>query len=584
MAYQTPLTIAKVIKDISSNKYVLPSIQREYVWDAEQIETLFDSLMREYPIGTFLFWQIDKDHVRDYDFYAFMKNYHEVKNKHNEKIDLKGSDGVIAVLDGQQRLTSIYLGLKGTYAYKRKYISRTNPNAYPERKLYLNLLEEPKNSDNKYNFKFLAEYEVKNDENNYWFEVGKILDMTEDGDVSLYVNDNISFSEDFSYTKDQSRFAINALSKLYNIINKAGTISYYKEDSTELDKVLNIFIRVNSGGTKLSYSDLLLSIASAQWDNHDAREEIIDFVNEVNEIGDGFKINKDFVLKSALVLSDLPDIAFKVDNFNKKNMETIESKWDTIKKSIRQAVLLVSSFGYSGETLSSNNALIPISYYLMILGNPDNFVYSGNNRNNKEKIKKWLISSLLKKAFSGQPDNVLRPIREIIKENSTNEFPIGKIQERFKGTNKSILFTEDDINEFLLNLRYGKSDTLSTLMLLYPSLDYNNKFHMDHIYPKSKFRRNYLKRQGVAEDKIDEYIGSVNDITNLQLLAAQLNEEKLDTDFDDWFNSHQPTEDGKFNYREINYLPNMIYTYENYPDFIEKRRELLKNKLCEILL
>lgn len=92
MAYQTPLTIAKVIKDISSNKYVLPSIQREYVWDAEQIETLFDSLMREYPIGTFLFWQIDKDHVRDYDFYAFMKNYHEVKNKHNEKIDLKGSD------------------------------------------------------------------------------------------------------------------------------------------------------------------------------------------------------------------------------------------------------------------------------------------------------------------------------------------------------------------------------------------------------------------------------------------------------------------------------------------------------------
>ncbi len=584
MAYQTPLTIAKVIKDISSNRYVLPSIQREYVWDAEQIETLFDSLMREYPIGTFLFWQINKEHVTDYDFYAFMKNYHEVKNKHNEKVDLKGSDGVIAVLDGQQRLTSIYLGLKGTYAYKRKYASRTNPNAYPTRKLYLNLLGKPKNSNNKYNFKFLPENEVENDQDNYWFEAGKILDMTEDGDVSLYVNDNISFSEDFSYTKDQSRFAINALSKLYNIINKAGTISYYKEDSTELDKVLNIFIRVNSGGTKLSYSDLLLSIASAQWDNHDAREEIIDFVNEVNEMGDGFRINKDFVLKSALVLSDLSDIAFKVDNFNKKNMEDIESKWKIIKKSIRQAVLLVSSFGYSGETLSSNNALIPIAYYLMIIGNPDNFIDSGNNRSDKEKIKKWLISSLLKKVFGGQPDNVLRPIREIIKENSNNEFPIEKIQERFKGTNKSILFTEDDINEFLLNLRYGKSDTLSTLMLLYPSLDFNNKFHIDHIYPKSKFKRSYLKKQGVSENKLDEYINSVNDITNLQLLAAQLNEEKLDTDFDQWFNSHQPTEDGKFNYRNINYLPNMEYTYENYPEFIEKRRELLKNKLCQILL
>lgn len=584
MAYQTALTIAKVIKDISSNRYVLPSIQREYVWDVEQIETLFDSLMRDYPIGTFLFWEIDKEHVGDYDFYAFMKNYHEVNKKHNEKIDLKGSDGVIAVLDGQQRLTSIYLGLKGTYAYKRKYLSRTNPNAYPTRRLYLNLLGEPKNSDNKYNFKFLSEYEVKNDQNNYWFEVGNILDMKNDGEVSLFVIKNIIYCKEFKYTEEQSTFAVNVLSRLYNVIYNIGTISYYKEDSTELDKVLNIFIRVNSGGTKLSYSDLLLSIASAQWENHDAREEIIDFVNEVNGIGDGFRINKDFVLKSALALSDLPDIAFKVDNFNKKNMETIENKWDIIKKSIRQAVLLVSSFGYSGETLSSNNALISIAYYLMKIGNPDSFVYSVSNRSDKEKIKKWLIASLLKKAFSGQPDNVLRPIREIIKENYNNEFPIGKIQERFKGTNKSILFTEDDINEFLLNLRYGKSDTLSTLMLLYPSLDFNNKFHMDHIYPKSKFKRNYLKKQGVSEDKIDDYINSVNDIANLQLLAAQMNEEKLDTDFDIWFNSHQTTDDGKFNYRIIHYLPNMEYTYANYPKFIEERRKLLKNRLCEILL
>src|SRR5699024_6010537 len=272
-----------------------------------------------------------------------------------------------------------------------------------------NLLGEPKDSDNKYDFRFLTPEEVKNDLNTYWFEVGKILNMKEDGDVSIYVTDNISFSDEFEYTREQSIFAINALSKLYNVINKSGTISYYKEDSTELDKVLNIFIRVNSGGTKLSYSDLLLSIASAQWDNHDAREEIIEFVYEINEVGDGFRINKDFVLKSALVLSDLKDIAFKVDNFNKKNMSTIQSKWDDIKKSIRQAVLFVSSFGYSGETLSSNNAIIPIAYYLMTIGNPDNFVESGNNKKDKEKIKKWLISSLLKKVFSGQPDNVLRP-------------------------------------------------------------------------------------------------------------------------------------------------------------------------------
>lgn len=584
MAYETPLTIAEVMSDISANKYVFPSIQREYVWSTEQIETLFDSLMRDYPIGTFLFWEINKDHVKDYDFYGFIRNYHENKNVHNQKLDLKGSGGITAVLDGQQRLTSIYLGLKGTYAYKLKYMARNNKNAYPVRKLYLNILSSPLEGNNEYDFKFLSEKEVRNDQNTYWFEVGKILEMHEDGDVFMYVNENISYSDKYTYTKEQSKFAINALSRLYNVINKSGTISYYREKSAELDKVLNIFIRVNSGGTKLSYSDLLLSIASAQWENHDAREEIIDFVDDVNAIGDGFRINKDFVLKTSLVLSDLPNIAFKVDNFNKKNMMKIESHWDDIKHAIRQAVLLVSSFGYSGDTLSSNNALIPIAYYLFINHMPDNFVTSAVSKANRKKIKKWLIRSLLKKAFSGQPDNVLRPIREIIKANGSNEYPFDEIIERFKGTNKSIQFTEDDIDDFLLNLRYGKSDTLSTLMLLYPSLDFSNKFHMDHMYPKSKFTKTYLQKQGVPADKLDWYINIVNEISNLQLLPAQLNEEKLTTDFDVWFNSQYPTYNEKYQYRTLNYLPDIDYTYANFPQFIEKRRDLLKTELRKSLL
>lgn len=584
MAYETPLTIAEVMQGISSNKYVIPSIQREYVWSTEQIETLFDSIMRGYPIGTFLFWEIGREHVTDYDFYGFIHSYHERDAKHNQKIDLRGSDGVTAVLDGQQRLTSIYLGLKGTYAYKMKYLARNNSNAYPVRKLYLNLLGSPEEGDNMYEFKFLSEKEVRNDDNTYWFEVGKILDMQDDGDASLYVNDNITYSDDFHCTRDQSHFAINTLARLYNVINKAGTISYYREKSVELDKVLNIFIRVNSGGTKLSYSDLLLSIASAQWENHDAREEITKLVDDVNAIGDGFRINKDFVLKTALVLSDITNIAFLVDNFNKANMMKIESNWENIKKAIEQAVLLVSSFGYSGETLTSNNALIPIAYYLLKIGLPDNFVYSSNTKEQREKIKKWLICSLLKKTFSGQSDTLLRQIREILRANETDDFPAEKIAERFKGTNKAIQFTEDDIDEYLSRLKYGKSDTLSVLMLLYPSLDYSNKFHEDHMYPKSKFTKPYLRRMGVPENQLEDYIESVNDISNLQLLSATLNEEKLNTDFGKWFSTEYVTEADKFQYRSINYLPDMEYTYANFPEFMEKRRGMLKSKLMRILL
>ena len=91
-------------------------------------------------------------------------------------------------------------------------------------------------------------------------------------------------------------------------------------------------------------------------------------------------------------------------------------------------------------------------------------------------------------------------------------------------------------------------------------------------------------KQGVPADKLDWYINIVNEISNLQLLPAQLNEEKLTTDFDVWFNSQYPTYNEKYQYRTLNYLPDIDYTYANFPQFIEKRRDLLKTELRKSLL
>jgi endonuclease I len=89
---------------------------------------------------------------------------------------------------------------------------------------------------------------------------------------------------------------------------------------------------------------------------------------------------------------------------------------------------------------------------------------------------------------------------------------------------------------------------------------------------------------GVSEDKLDEYINMVNDISNLQLLAAQLNEEKLNTDFDKWFTNQYKTDSDKIQYRTINYLPQMEYSYANFLTFMNERRKLLKAELLKILL
>lgn len=582
MSFQTPLTINEVIAKIHTKKYLLPSIQREFVWDMNQIIMLFDSLMRDYPINAFLFWEVGKENLNEFMFYEFLRDYHQMKNYHNEKADLKGNESIIAVLDGQQRLTSLYIGLKGSYAYKLSYKRWDNPNAYPVRKLYLNLLQRSEDSECEYEFNFLTPEEAnQNDNTHYWFMVGNILDMKSLSDVMKYWSKNIVYG---NHSSEQCDFANETLSKLYEVIHVSPTICYYLEDSAELDKVLNIFIRVNSGGTTLSYSDLLLSFATAQWDKLDARKVIYDFVDEINEMGDGFNITKDFVLKSCLVLCDFDDISFKVDNFNRTNMLKIQDEWENITKAIRSAVALVASFGFNRENITSNNLFIPIAYYLKQIGLPDNFDSSSSTLTERIKIKKWFICSLLKRVFSFMPDGALKPIREIIRSHSMDRhFPLNEIKERFKGTNRSLIFTDDDISN-LLWAKYGQGITVVIMSVLYPWADMKNHFHIDHMYPKSKFTHKQLKKHGLTDEEIEFALKNYNYLGNLQLLEAIPNIEKSNCDFDTWLHSTIPMESLQ-DYKLKHLIPtDMDLTYTNFQKFLSEREDLIVDKLKQELM
>lgn len=575
MSFQTPLTICEVINDIHSKRYLLPSIQREFIWSPEQIKMLFDSLMRNYPINSFLFWKVPKEKASEFKFYEFLRDYHQKDNRHNPKADISGNGDVMAVLDGQQRLTSLYIALKGTYAYKLAYKKWDNPLAYPKKKLYINLLGVPEDSSYEYEFEFLTDSEAsKQDTNHYWFLVGKILDLKELSDVMDYL---ISSGLAANPNREKAQFANRTLSKLHAVIHVNGIISYYLEESAELDKVLNIFIRVNSGGTTLSYSDLLLSFATAQWETRDAREEINEFVDEINQIGRSFNISKDIVLKASLVLCDISDISFKVDNFNRTNMLLIEKEWEDITKAIRDALRLISSFGFSRENITSNNLIIPVAYYLKTIGLPNNFETSTSRIADRKNIKLWFISALLKRVFSFAPDGVLKPVREIIKNQSANGFPVDAIFEYFKGTNRALQFTDDDINNLLYS-KYGQGDTLVILSILYPWADLKHIFNVDHMFPKSAFTVKKLKAKGVPDSKIDYFIANCNYIGNLQLLEEIPNIEKKAMDFDEWLIQKVPT--GELaDYKKKHYVPNVSLEFKNFDVFLEEREKLLIQKL-----
>jgi uncharacterized protein with ParB-like and HNH nuclease domain len=578
MSFERPITIKEAIDNIHRKRYLLPAIQREFVWETYQSELLFDSLMRGYPIGSFLFWNVEKDNLTNYQFYEFIRDYHEKDNTHNPKAIVLGDTNITSILDGQQRLTALYIGLKGSYAYKLPRKRWDNDSAFPKRKLCLNLLSPSNDYNMEYDFRFLTNDECKyRDDNTFWFKICDILEIVEPDEANDFLIDN-----DLNrIEKNKARFANRTLFRLQKLIHDAEIINYFLEKDESLDKVLNIFIRVNSGGTELSYSDLLLSIATAQWIEKDAREEITNFVDEINGIGDGFNFNKDFVLKCCLVLNDFKDIAFKVDNFNTENMLKIEKNWEHVSLAIRLAVNLISGFGYNRDRLTSNNAIIPIAFYLYKIGLPANYTVSVKYKDDRKIISKWLIISLLKRTFGGQPDNVIRPIREAIRENN-NAFPIMNIADKLKAGTKSIYFNEDEI-ENLLNYQYGQNYTFSTLAVLYPMLDFRNNFHQDHIFPKSLFTKKRLLKKGVPESKIDFFLDNCNCITNLQFLEGTPNQEKSNKEFREWLLSTYPDESEKKDYMKKHFIPDIDLSLGSFDIFIKERKKLLVDAFAKLL-
>lgn len=575
--FQPALTVKTCMSNIVNKDFLLPAIQREFVWDHEQIVALFDSLMRGYPINSFLFWQVNSDKIRDFQFYDFIRDYREYKATHSNKATILQGNDLTCILDGQQRLTALYIGLLGSYAYKIPWKRWDNPEAFPKRRLYLNVLAPSKELERelKYDLKFLTKQEAENPKDGEkWFEVAKILDFSSLKDIYSWLRTNDVIENEFSE---------ECMTSLFDAIVEKGVINNYLETSQELDKVLNIFIRVNSGGTPLSYSDLLLSIATAEWKNIDAREEITNFVDDLNAVGGEFDFDKDLVLKASLILSDIRDFAFKVDNFNSSNMKKVEENWDNIKDAIRMAVKLVSGFGYNWQTLTSSNALIPIAYFIRKKGIPSNFVESSHFLSDREDMRKWLVRALIKRQFSGTPDNVLRKVRDVINSNG-DKFPVDALIKEFRGTDKSLDFSEDDV-EGLLSYGYTDSHVFSILSLIYPAFNFSEKrFHKDHIFPKRFFTPKRMTKLGVRQEDQQEFLMNYNKIGNLQLLPGLENQEKSSKDFLEWLNSTYSDAVKRKEFLEAHLIPkDTDLRFSNFLDFFEVRNQMLKEQLKQAL-
>ncbi len=586
MGYKTT-TIAKMMDGIEKRQIYLPAIQRKYVWKVEQIAVLMDSIMHDYPFGTFLFWRVEKEIVNknNYVLYEFVNSYDERNRNDNKPVTLPlltnekdPESAITAVLDGQQRLTSLCIALRGGIIVKTRRRDGAIP--YATKELYFDLLtpvyvskEQGKEEDgesagtNAFDFLTREEAESQNASGqHHWYKVKDIVGFSSPVALNTQIR-----------TWDE--IPAGNLIKLYQKVKEEQIINYFEiEGRTSMDEVLDIFVRVNSAGTVLSKADLLFSTVVASWEH--GREEFDELLKAVNEIGNRYKFTNDFLLRTSLYLIGLPT-SLTVTLLKPDNVDKIRRDWGSIKDAILDTVYLLDQLGFNGENIYSSNAIVPVVYYCYKFGQnafADDSV--------KFEIRKYIVLAHLNQIYGRSTNSALSIIR-----NEIDKHIQGENKETFKlSWFQSVKFTGDatltcskkTIEKWFDEFEKGPQ-TFMVLSLLYPNLRYGQvKFHQDHMYPYSAFDhtrelRNLTLPNGKTPDdeKIKEWKKKRNTLANLQLLEGGENQSKKDTSLEDWLAANKAM---------AKYLPEMIdFKLENFDEFLEKRKKLMVNELVKIL-
>ncbi len=399
------------------------------------------------------------------------------------------------------------------------------------------------NPEDNYQFEFHAK-KPENDKEHWWFKVGDILELESVWD----------YAQEHNLKGDRL--------KLLETLNKAfhdkQLISFFEETEKNLNKVLNIFIRVNSGGVKLSYSDLLMSILTASFSS-DIREKMNELVDALKDKGFS-NVGQDQVLKTCLLLIG-KDTTFELKNFNKNNVKKIEENWEKITESIYDAAKLLENFGYV-KYLGSAYILSSLAYFY--------FLKQKMDKNDEEQALKFVRNAQITGYFGGSTDTKLSIIAHSIKEARTFEAFNHNLA---KHQTSPLKITNDAIEEMMCSSSHDR--VFPILQILYQNLNYKTTtFHIDHIYPKSKFKKENKKLYECRDH-----------LYNLQLLEGQENSAKKDKDPEVWLKEEYKNEQAIEEYKKGNYIdPTLKLEWENIKEFREKREEAIITKLKEVLL
>lgn len=553
-------TIRKIVGFLNNPEeeggFWLPNIQRPFVWSEDQICRLFDSILREYPISTLLVWKTTSGIRRR----KFIDNW---------KGTLRLSDFYLPedakkkclVLDGQQRLQSLYIGLCGSFDGKE---------------LYFNILSGVVSApdDVKFRFKFLDAVAAA-------FPWIRFKDLIFTSKRKRELVDSLKSVAGRTLTEGE----LNRIDDHLDLVDRAfkmdEAITYQELDSIDNptlyseDDVVEVFIRANSGGTKLGKSDLLFSLLNAAWEVAD--EEMEDLLDSLNK--HGFAFDRDFVLKTCLVLLD-QGARYEVAKFRRKGVrEDIESKWNDIADAIRDVLDFVRGKTYiqCHKALPTYLVLVPLIYV--------RYHFPEAWKNAKDRGT-YLLRCSLAGAFGGQPDNLLDAL--VKKLTDLKGFNLDEVFGVVRSQGRSLELTDarfwrmgynSDAIHLLFNLWYR--DFAHT-----PAYD-NNLPQVDHIFPQSALRKIRVEnpRSG-RRDLLKYHEPERNQLANCMLLTREENGAggKSDTLPEEWF-AQKLAEEGP-SYLQKHLIPHdtALWKLERFEYFIEERKRLIRDRFRSLLV
>ena len=512
--------IQDILMSIDNDEYTIPEFQRGYVWNSTQVKEFFRSLYLGYPSGSFLIW----------------------KTKDPSKIrgDQKETNSIFhqLILDGQQRLTTIYTIFKGkTPDWYEGVALRTD--------LFFNLNTEE--------FEYFMLRKMSNKPE--WINVSEFLSK---GGVNHFISKLSTFSEE-----DRNYYLLNI-----ETLNKLSAIKdygyYIKEITiTELDKVVEIFNLVNKTGTTLNESDLALAIITSNWP--EIKDRFRASIVEYRKYN--YDLSFRFLTRCLNILTtERGKYTAEIGDVTK---EQFEEAWKKLNKILPQLINILreNAFIDSSEDYSSVYVLYVLVYYL----SRKNLKFESTEEANKAIY--WMFMALLWGRFSGSSESYLEKDMNILKDTDSLDELINEMY-LYRGTNL-YLRPEDlamqGIRSRIYNIFYasvrsqGSKDWTNPALSLYSkSIGYNNKLQRHHIFPKAFLYQKYNGNNSIHK-------AMINEIANIAFITQGSNMEILDKDPKEYLPKIDATQLRK------QFVPTdeNLYSLETYEQFLEARRELL---------